>query len=40
MNALEVNGFCLRTVEEDETAVDEPLMPKMDDKKNKGKKKK
>lgn len=34
---LEIEGYCLRTVEEDETAVDEPLIPKKDDKK-KGKK--
>lgn len=37
VQALEIEGYCLRTVEEDENAVDEPLLMKKDDKK-KGKK--
>lgn len=38
MLALEYEGYCVRTVEEDETAgVEEPLLAKKDDKK-KGKK--
>lgn len=34
---MEIEGYCIRTTEEDEGAVDEPLIIKKDDKK-KGKK--
>ncbi|EAR84685.2 hypothetical protein TTHERM_00636870 (macronuclear) [Tetrahymena thermophila SB210] len=37
VQVLEIEGFCVRSVEEDEGAIDEPLIVKKDDKK-KGKK--